>query len=326
MSMLASAFLDVLCCPSCRGGVTQPDPASLRCTECGETYVVRDGIPRFVPAANYAANFGLQWNLFRQTQLDSFSGQPISRRRFLHYTGWTESDLRGALVLDVGCGAGRFTEVALSLGARVVALDYSSAVDACRLNHQGAEGLSIVQGDIYHLPLKDGVFDRVYCLGVLQHTPDVERAFHALPPLLKDGGALAVDIYPKLWTDVLWPKYWLRHVTRHIKTETLFSVVRAGVRWLWPVSVAVGRVPLVGRKLRYLIPIVNYEGVYQLSPAQLKDWAVLDTFDMFGPAFDQPQSAETLEAWMRRSELKDIEVFRSGFLVGRGRKAGTAQK
>jgi SAM-dependent methyltransferase len=320
--MLDRPFLDLLCCPSCRSDLAQPDDSSLRCTACSEAYVVRDGIPRFVPAENYASNFGLQWNLFRRTQLDSFSGQPISRKRFFSYTGWTEADLRGALVLDVGCGAGRFTEIALSLGARVVALDYSSAVDACRINHEGAERLSIVQADIYRLPLKEGVFDRVYCLGVLQHTPDVERAFRALPPVLKNGGALAVDVYPKLWTDVLWPKYWLRRVTRHMKTETLFKSVQTGVRWLWPLSLAVGRLPLAGRKLRYLIPIVNYEGVYPLSPAQLKDWAVLDTFDMLGPAFDQPQSAETLEAWMRSSGLEAIEVFRSGFLVGRARKAG----
>ena len=324
--MLESSFLDVLCCPACRSELTQPGESSLRCTGCAEEYVVRDGIPRFVPAENYAANFGLQWNLFRRTQLDSFSGQPISRHRFLNYTNWTEPEMRGALVLDVGCGAGRFTEIALSLGARVVALDYSSAVDACRLNHQGKEGLSIVQGDIYRLPLKEGVFDRVYCLGVLQHTPDVERAFRALPPVLKEGGALAVDLYPKLWTDVLWPKYWLRPLTRRMRAETLFQTVRTGVRWLWPVSLALGRVPVVGRKLRHAIPIVNYEGVYPLSPEQLKDWAVLDTFDMFGPAFDQPQSAEILEGWMRSSGLEDVEVFRSGFIVGRGRKAKSADQ
>ena len=65
---------------------------------------------------------------------------------------------------------------------------------------------------------------------------------------------------------------------------------------------------------------MNYEGVYPLSPQQLKDWAVLDTFDMFGPAFDQPQTAEDLKGWMRSSGLVEVEVFRSGFLVGRARK------
>jgi SAM-dependent methyltransferase len=326
MTMLDPRFVAILCCPSCRGDLAQPDAGSLLCSRCSESYVVRDGIPRFVPAENYASNFGLQWNLFRRTQLDSFSGHPISRQRFLRYTGWTEEDMRGALVLDVGCGAGRFTEIALSLGARVVALDYSSAVDACRRNHDGVEALSVVQADIYRMPFKDGVFDRVYCFGVLQHTPDVEKSFLALPAVLKGGGAIAVDVYPKLWTDALWPKYWLRHLTKRLSPETLFERVRTAVRWFWPVSLAVGRIPVIGRKLRYLIPIVNYEGVYPLSPQQLKDWAVLDTFDMLAPAYDQPQSAEALHAWFQSAGLEDVNIFRSGFLVGRGTKAGAGRQ
>jgi hypothetical protein len=35
-------------------------------------YPVR--IPRFAPESNYADNFGMQWNRFRQTQLDGHSG------------------------------------------------------------------------------------------------------------------------------------------------------------------------------------------------------------------------------------------------------------
>jgi SAM-dependent methyltransferase len=322
--MLDPDFLALLCCRFCRGPLTQPDEYSLRCHSCAASFPVVDGVPRFVSAENYASSFGLQWNQFRRTQLDSYSGLPISRQRFLRYTGWTEADLRGALVLDVGCGAGRFTEVALSFGARVVAIDYSAAVDACRRNHDGVRDLLVVQADIYNLPFRPGAFDRVYCLGVLQHTPDVEKAFRALPPMLKPGGALAVDVYPKLWTDWLWPKYWLRPVTRRMRPDALFASVRTAVRWLWPVSVAAGRVPAVGRKLRYLIPVVNYEGIYPLPPEQLKDWAVLDTFDMLAPAYDQPQAAETLESWLRSSGLVDVEVFRSGFIVGRGRRRLTS--
>ena len=36
----------------------------------------------------------------------------------------------GKWVLDAGCGMGRFAEIALKIGAQVVALDYSNAVDA----------------------------------------------------------------------------------------------------------------------------------------------------------------------------------------------------
>ena len=51
-------------------------------------YPIRDFIPRFVPESNYADNFGMQWNKFRQTQLDSYSGHPISANRFWKATGW----------------------------------------------------------------------------------------------------------------------------------------------------------------------------------------------------------------------------------------------
>lgn len=312
-------FLDVLCCPHCRADVRQ-EGRVLQCTGCHLEYPVTNGVARFVASDNYATSFGLQWNLFRKTQLDSFSGLTISRDRFERQAGWARDALRNALVLDVGCGAGRFTEIALEAGARVVAMDYSAAVDACRKNHEGHPNLMVVQADIYSMPFKAEAFDRVYCFGVLQHTPDVRRAFLALPLVVRNGGHVAVDVYPRLWMNVLWPKYWLRVATTRMRQDRLFAGVRAAVRWFWPLSVAVGRLPLVGRKLRYLIPIVNYEGVYPLSDLQLKEWAVLDTFDMLAPTYDQPQSADTLERWMVEGGLTDVEVFRAGFLVGRGRK------
>ena len=310
---------DFFCCPECRGPLRR-NGDDLLCVSCSRSYPVVDGIPRFVQSQNYADNFGLQWQTFRRTQLDSCSGVPISRERFFRYTGWAPRDLKGALVLDIGCGAGRFTEIALSCGARVVAVDYSSAVDACRANHGASPDLTVVQGDLYELPFADGTFDFVYCLGVLQHTPDVRRAFLSLPRVVKPGGRLAVDVYAKLPLNALWPKYWLRPLTRRVSPRRLFEAVRCSVDVLWPVSRALGRIPAIGMKLRHALPVVNYEGVYPLSPAQLKEWAVLDTFDMLSPRYDQPQTAQTLSQWFAEAPLSDVEVFRTGFIVGRGRK------
>ncbi|MCG2755826.1 MAG: methyltransferase domain-containing protein, partial [Desulfobacteraceae bacterium] len=111
-------------------------------------YPIHDGIPRFVPESNYADNFGMQWNHFRKTQLDSHSGHPISSERFWRATGWKPEDMKGKWVLDAGCGAGRFAEVVLGTGANVVALDYSRAVDACYANLKLHPNLHVVQGDI----------------------------------------------------------------------------------------------------------------------------------------------------------------------------------
>jgi SAM-dependent methyltransferase len=132
----------------------------------------------------------MQWNHFAKTQLDSHSGHPISADRFWTSTGWNPDALKDRWVLDVGCGSGRFAEVALAAGAQVVALDYSSAVDACAANLGHHPRFHVIQGDIYALPFAPGSFDFVYSLGVLQHTPDVARAFAALPPMLVGGATV----------------------------------------------------------------------------------------------------------------------------------------
>jgi SAM-dependent methyltransferase len=266
------------------------------------------------------ANFGFQWNLFRKTQLDSYSGLPISKNRFFANSGWKTEELKDKLVLDVGCGAGRFTEIALSCGARVVAVDYSNAIEACWQNMPYHQNLELVQADIYHLPFAPETFDFVYCFGVLQHTPNPKQAFEALPLQLKPTGKLAVDIYPKLFHNILWPKYWLRIFTKRLPYKRLFPIVQRLVKLLFPISLFLGRIPLIGRKLKYLIPIVNYEGVYPLSKAQLRQWSVLDTFDMLSPKHDHPQTLEYLNHWFLEVGMKNIEVFRVGILVGRGTK------
>jgi SAM-dependent methyltransferase len=324
-------LLKSLCCPLCHQDLTLRNEredygkikeGTLSCESCGATFPIQDYIPRFVPAGNYADTFGLQWNLFRHTQLDSHTGKPISRERFFNSTGWSPEELNGAVVLDVGCGAGRFAEVALDCGARVVAVDYSSAVDACRDNHEKSEHLDVVQGDIYRLPFKAGVFDFVYCLGVLQHTPDVKRSFMSLVPLVRPAGKLAADVYPKLLRNLLWPKYWLRPVTKRIPKRALLRIVKVMVALLLPVSRLIGRLPQVGRKLRYAVPVVNYEGVFPLDDRQLREWSVLDTYDMLSPAYDSPQTAPTLRQWFGEAGMEKVEVFRKGFIIGRAVKGG----
>ncbi|MDR4473462.1 MAG: hypothetical protein MRJ92_12735 [Nitrospira sp.] len=65
-------------------------------------------VPRFVPDSGYSENFGEQWNRFRRTQLDKFNGTraPL-QERFYSGTGWSPDELKGARVLEAGCGAGR---------------------------------------------------------------------------------------------------------------------------------------------------------------------------------------------------------------------------
>jgi len=285
------------------------------------SYPIASGIPRFVPASNYANNFGLQWNHFRQTQLDQFSGKSISANRFWAATGWKKEDLAGAWVLDAGCGAGRFAQVALDAGANVIALDYSSAVDACFSNLDHYPNLHVIQGDIFSLPLARGVFPFVYSLGVLQHTPDVKRAFLALPPMLLPNGKLCVDYYEKSFKSAFHIRHILRPITTRMNKTQLFTCLQKSVPALLPISQQLAKVPLVGQFLKRMIPVANHFDGLDLNSEQIKEWALLDTFDWFSPEYDQPQSAQTAENWMHEAKMKDVQILRAGHLVARGHRS-----
>jgi SAM-dependent methyltransferase len=322
-------LVSCLRCPKCAADLWLSDPTmveaeidkgSLDCAGCSSRFPIIGGIPRFVRTENYAESFGYQWNRFRETQLDSHSGRHISRERFLKATGWKPESLSGKTLLDAGCGAGRFTEIALSLGATVFAVDYSRAVEACQANFPAHPNLHVIQANIYSLPFPEDCFDAVYCLGVLQHTPDPRRAFLALPRHLKPGGRIAVDIYQGGWRKALSAKYWLRPVTVRLPQENLFRVVERSMPVLMGLSRGASRIPVVGRFARRMLPVANYEGKYGLDRRQLQEWAVLDTFDMLSPQYDRPQTPRTLHRWTHEAGLQEIEIGKFGHLVARGRK------
>jgi len=284
------------------------------------SYPILNGIPRFVEISNYANNFGMQWNHFKKTQLDSFSGTTISKDRFWKSTGWKAEEMKNKLVLDVGCGSGRFAEIALQTGAIVFALDYSTAVDAIKDNFSGFENLHLIQGDIYALPFNLESFDYVYSLGVLQHTPNVEKAFKSLPPVLKFGGKICVDYYEKSFLSLLLPKYWLRPITKNINQNMLFEFLKSNITTLLGISRLFAKIPYLGKYLKRLVPVANYDGILPLNEKQMQEWALLDTYDALSPQYDNPQTSKTIFRWMQDCKLSNIEVFKPVHLCARGTK------
>lgn len=292
----------------------------LICRAEGVTIPIRNYIPRFQQDSGYADSFGDQWNRFRRTQIDKFNGTTLSWDRFYMGTGWTPKELRAARVLEIGCGAGRFTQVMLDAGARVFAVDYSTAVDACFLNNGPHSNLCIVQGDLYKMPFRRHTFDYVFCYGVLQHTPDVQGAFMSLIPFLRPGGKLAIDVYRKGW--ILAPyksKYLYRPITKRIPHKFLFRFIEWYIpKWL-PVDTCIKRMPILGRILGMLIPCWNYS-YFPLTKQQQIEWAVLDTFDALASQYDSPQTVETVEQWFQEAGLEEISVrFGGNGILGNGR-------
>lgn len=272
---------------------------------------VRDGIARFREEDSYNRSFALQWGAFRTNQLDEVNGSNLSMLRFAE-TGWTAEMLNGQRVLEAGCGAGRFTAILARLGARLVALDYSSAVDVSRQNNEAKGEIAFVQADILAMPFQPGSFDFVFCHGVLQHTPDPERAFHALLRMVRPGGRLSADIYRKDGLIRPWKsKYLWRWWTTRIAPDRLLAFLRWFIpKWL-PIDTAIKSIPYAGNYLGSVIPCWNYSN-RALSSEQKREWAIMDTFDALAPAYDLPAHIDDVRRWAREAGLADAEIRPGG--------------
>lgn len=123
----------------------------------------------------------------------------LCRYRFLGL----EDALRGARVIDVGCGTGhRVMPIAQHFGAKVyVGFDHSTAsLDVARQLKEelGYAGAELVEGDIFALPYPDASFDVVISQGVLHHTSDPYRGFRELVRVCRPGGFVDIYLY-NLW-------------------------------------------------------------------------------------------------------------------------------
>lgn len=106
----------------------------------------------------------------------------------------------GALVVDAGCGAGRWAEQVGRRGARVIAMDLGRSVEVAQRNTSASGRVACVQGDVRNPPLRQGAFDLVYSLGVLHHIHETSDALGRLARAVRPGGRFLIYLYYALET------------------------------------------------------------------------------------------------------------------------------
>jgi 2-polyprenyl-3-methyl-5-hydroxy-6-metoxy-1,4-benzoquinol methylase len=311
--MAIVALNELFACPRCKEDLSLIGE-TIVCRNCQLLLKLVNGIPRFVTSKLHD-NFGIQWNTFSKIQLDSFNGSTESRDRLLAQSGLSPDFFFQKTILEVGSGAGRFTEVLLGLGARVVSVDYSSAVDANAETNRVAlqEGrLCIAQADIFALPLKPRAFDVVLCYGVIQHTGDNVRAIECLWNHVKPGGLLLIDCYQLSFRHTLPIKYLLRPIMKRLPPLTTLKCASLLCRLLVPIQKKLLRKlgsngTTSKRYLRYLVnrspnsvyPI-NLWVMDKIGEEVVLAWSILDTFDQWSPVYDQPVTFRKWEQGIRR--------------------------
>ncbi len=302
-------LLDLLVCPECRSALRLHDSqlaadvvtsGTLTCAT-GHSFPVADGVPRFVQhelnadQARTRDSFGYEWTRLYPEHGHSSPEWQAERDIFLEYTRSLPSEYRGKLVLDAGCGNGRYAKLANDWGARVVCVDISSAVEIAQTNVGSRPDVAVVQADLFKLPFRTELFDIVYSIGVLHHTPDARGAFHAIQPLVKPGGFFSIFMHGQgnraLYATNRWLRAWTS--TASYRTTWNFCLVLTSIAKL------LEKIPFVG-------PVLYIAGrqVLFFSPDQHNN------FDHFSAGFTSFHRKEEIRGWY--AGWDDVDVRYQG--------------
>ena len=284
-------LLSLLRCPKCRSALRFSSTDALDCVSCEASFPFEGNVPRLA-GESYVASFGRQWNRYDVARPEE--DEAVFRVK----TGLNPRDLAGKLVLDAGCGGGRYARLLGEAGAKVLGVDLSSAVEKASTLCKDMPNVAIVQADLLELPIADASFDVAFSIGVMHHSPNARKAFAQVASKVKPGGKLAVWLYRKN----TWPQEALNSALRAL-------TMRMPTRVLERLCVGmglIGGVPVLNKTLNKVANFSNHP-----------DWTlrVCDNFDWYAPRYQSHHTTEELKIWFREEgfdDLVELSPARSG--------------
>lgn len=226
--------MNYLCCPRCRSALEVPgNGPSVSCSSCGMTYPSNGSIVDFVDGRSLEG--------FTRRRRDASGGKVESAQMpdpllieavglhieyCIHVAkkygplmpSWLGVKCRqvmdtleprpGELLLDVGCGTGTMLAMMEAVyGTRGVGIDFNrGAVESAIACSRGES--EFFTAEALQLPFRDGSFDIVTTLGVLEHVPDPARMISEIGRVLKPGGRMLLHTASKKnrWTWHWWQR------------------------------------------------------------------------------------------------------------------------
>lgn len=269
-------------------------------------------------SAHYSQSFGLQWKKYRDVQIDRLNGTSAT---YLHLEqGIAQGDLSvfdGATCLEIGSGAGRFTDYLVDLCKTVITVDPSQALTVNAA--LGSPNLIPAHADLFQIPVRREKVDVVFCRGVTQHTRDTREAIRRLFDYVKPGGLVLFDVYPLRWYTPFVTKYWLRPVLRHIDSARFTEIAERWVPRLLEFKDRFVRpfLPdnILGRNIAsQIVPVADFTRSQELNSKQQRMlWSILDTVDMYTPRFDKPMTFQSILETLDHLGARDVKADKSSF-------------
>lgn len=320
---MRQSLLDYLACPYCSSPLAvEPGEidgeeimtGALTCSQCTDRYAIVGGIPRMNSAMsgleNVQRTFDWEWQAHHAGTFESetlFGRTPDQDwDMFLDGTGATPQRLRGAVVLDAGCGSGAFTRLIADRSAAeaVIGVDMIDAVDQAYASTRDRPNVHIVQGNVFALPFRAPAFDLIWCNGVIHHTPDAAGAHASLCRHVKPGGILYVWVYAKRFN----PFRFTKDVFDALRLTRLSEpVLMRLVGYISPLSLVTLAAYRAVRRIPGLRPRTAW-GRRTVRPRTL-DELRLTWFDALSPEYDSRHTEEEVLGWFAQAGFVALQAI-----------------
>jgi 2-polyprenyl-3-methyl-5-hydroxy-6-metoxy-1,4-benzoquinol methylase len=255
----------------------------------------------------YVDNFGKQWRDYRDVQIDSKNNFFISRDYLMEMLFDDINILKNKKILEIGSGAGRFTEYLSYYSKECVSLDLSSAI-----YHNIAKdksNTSFIKADFNKL-ISEKKFDIVFCRGVLQHTPNPLKSLLKIHSFINENGYVFFDVYKMPKIGYLHPKYffWRPLIKNLIKYETFEKFLKKRIKFLLKIKRFIKSILFNSNFLSdSIIPVWDYEDKLNISKSKLEMWSVMDTLDGIYAKYDFPQKNKNIINYLVNNNIKIIK-------------------
>ncbi len=256
--------------------------------------------------------YSLQWNEFRIVRAEEDAAT------FRNRTGLDSEWLRDAVVLDAGCGMGRYMRVAQASGARlVVGMDLSWSLKGAARVLSGLERVALVRGDLLRVPFLESQFDQIYSLGVLDHTPDPRAAFLQLARLLKPGGRIVIWVYERERPLL----EFLKDAQRAVSTRLPLPLLLGMSRMTAPIGGLKRRLMSSRHRLIERMGVALHLLTLGVSMHPDSEVRVCDTLDWYAPKYMSRHTKAEVRGWFEAAglvEIQDLGVDQRFFHEGQG--------
>ena len=255
--------------------------------------------------------WGEQWGKFQLTQFDSYTKKSLSKDRLEFMLGDKIDILEEKKVLEVGSGAGRFTELLADNAQELYTLDASEAIDYNKKNNSKFSNTHFIQADLFNIPFEDNTFDYVICIGVIQHTPDTLNAIRNLWKKVKPGGTLIFDHYQFTYRYYFGTTELFRFFIKRMENKKSIELCKRLVDLFFPLYWSIRENTTLKRIFKKIIPlgIDTSSTRNSLDYDVLKEWTYLDTHDALADPIKNLISKNKMLEILNKIQTNKIELI-----------------